>query len=522
LQNNTLQYQYDAVGNLVKLTYPDDKEVHYAYNEADQLIKVTDWASRETIYEYDPNGRLISTLRPNGTQMTRIYDEAGLLKQQKDVVVATGEVISWFDFSYDKAGNIVEEKSSPEADPDINLEMTYQAANRLATHDGDVVQFDADGNMTKGPLGGELVDFTFDSRNRLIQAGSTTYRYDAENQRIGVNQTQFVVNSQPNLSQVLVKEENGVKTFYVYGLGLIGEETGSEYTSYHFDLRGSTVALTNSTGQVTERFQYSPYGMLLSGDVIKTPFLFNGMYGVMTDGNGLYYMRARFYSPEMRRFVNQDILLGFVEDGQTLNRYAYVTGDPISKIDPFGLAEYCGECANEDCVFYEGNLCPTEPNSIDNFANGFYSYFRAYWRLFRDVWRRIGFSSQCEQDFTEMESEALSGLINELWNDPDFQQKVYNQLLEQIKDNKAALAGRVVANIIVTAAILRGKGGRKVALPVGLTLSTGAVMGDVRYYIEVAVKANQEIDTERLMEIIVSGEAGDFVKYYDVSCACRN
>jgi RHS repeat-associated protein len=337
-QGNTLQYEYDRVGNLVTLTYPDDRPVFYAYNDADQLIKVTDWANRETIYEYDPNGRLINTLRANGTKMTRIYDDVGLLKQQKDVVVATGEVISQFDFSYDKAGNIVEEKSSPEADPDINLEMTYQAANRLATHDGDVVQFDADGNMTKGPLGGELVDFAFDSRNRLIQAGSTTYRYDAENQRIGVNQTQLVVNSQPNLSQVLVKEENGVKTFYVYGLGLIGQETGSQYTNYHFDLRGSTVALTNSTGQVTERFQYSPYGVLLSGNAEKTPFLFNGMYGVMTDSNGLYYMRARFYSPEMRRFVNQDILLGFVEDGQTLNRYAYVTGNQVSFVDPFGLA----------------------------------------------------------------------------------------------------------------------------------------------------------------------------------------
>jgi RHS repeat-associated protein len=121
-------------------------------------------------------------------------------------------------------------------------------------------------------------------------------------------------------------------------LGLIGEETGSKYTSYHFDLRGSTIALTNSTGQITEKFQYSPYGVLLSSNAEKTPFLFNGMYGVMTDGNGLYYMRARFYSPEMRRFVNQDILLGFVEDGQTLNRYAFVTGRPVSFVDPFGLA----------------------------------------------------------------------------------------------------------------------------------------------------------------------------------------
>jgi RHS repeat-associated protein len=152
-------------------------------------------------------------------------------------------------------------------------------------------------------------------------------------------------------------------------LGLIGEETGSKYTSYHFDLRGSTIALTNSTGQITEKFQYSPYGVLLSSNAEKTPFLFNGMYGVMTDSNGLYYMRARFYSPEMRRFVNQDILLGFVEDGQTLNRYAYVTGDPISKIDPFGLSEYCGKCAigetegasGYDCLIYGGNLCNVQP-----------------------------------------------------------------------------------------------------------------------------------------------------------------
>jgi hypothetical protein len=101
-----------------------------------------------------------------------------------------------------------------------------------------------------------MADFVFDSRNRLIQAGDTVYRYDAENQRIGINQTQYIVNSQPALSQVLVKEENGQKTFYVYGLGLIGQEQSGKYLSDHFDLRGSTVALTNETGTVTKRFQY--------------------------------------------------------------------------------------------------------------------------------------------------------------------------------------------------------------------------------------------------------------------------
>jgi len=100
----------------------------------------------------------------------------------------------------------------------------------------------------------------------------------------------------------LVKTEaDGSSTYYVHGLGLIGQEQDGEYLTYHFDLRGSTVALTDETGNLVQRFQYSPYGMLLGGDASKTPFLFNGQYGVMTDNNGLYYMRARYYSPDILR-----------------------------------------------------------------------------------------------------------------------------------------------------------------------------------------------------------------------------
>jgi len=118
---------------------------------------------------------------------------------------------------------------------------------------------------------------------------------------------------------------------------LIGQEADGDYTSYHFDFRGSTVALTDKDAQIIEQYQYSPYGLLLSGDSSKTPFLFNGKYGVMTDSNNLYYMRARFYNPEIKRFINQDILLGGIGEGQTLNRYVFVTGQPISFVDPFGL-----------------------------------------------------------------------------------------------------------------------------------------------------------------------------------------
>ncbi len=163
------------------------------------------------------------------------------------------------------------------------------------------------------------------------------YQYDAENQRIAVDQTQYVINSQPVLSQVLVKTDNGQSTYYVYGLGLIGEESARNYVAYHYDFRGSTVALTDKNGQVIENIHYSPFGELLTQPTHNTPFLFNGMYGVMTGANGLNYMRARYYSADIRRFVNQDVLLGNIADGQSLNRFAFVTGNPVSFVDPFGL-----------------------------------------------------------------------------------------------------------------------------------------------------------------------------------------
>ena len=69
----------------------------------------------------------------------------------------------------------------------------------------------------------------------------------------------------------------------------------------------------------------------------KLRFLYNGRYGVETGANGLYYMRARYYNPQIKRFINRDIIDGSITDSQSLNKYSYVQGNPISLVDPFGL-----------------------------------------------------------------------------------------------------------------------------------------------------------------------------------------
>ena len=106
-----------------------------------------------------------------------------------------------------------------------------------------------------------------------------------------------------------------------------------------YDYRGSTVAITDDSGAVTATFEYDSYGKLINrtGESFVI-FGYNGRDGVITDANGLLYMRARYYSPELRRFINADIVPGEISDSTSLNRYAYVNGNPVSNIDPLGLS----------------------------------------------------------------------------------------------------------------------------------------------------------------------------------------
>jgi RHS repeat-associated protein len=189
--------------------------------------------------------------------------------------------------------------------------------------------------------------YSYDSRNRLISHGNYGYGYDAQNHRVSLtingNATKYSINPNAKLSQLLeATKANGEKTIYIYGLGLLSQEINGKKLYYHYDLRGSTIALTDESGNIVDRWSYLPYGGLISHDKgnTKTPFLYNGRDGVMTDENGLYYMRARYYDPTIRRFINRDTLLGEIGKMATLNRFGYVNGNPVSGVDPSGTEVY--------------------------------------------------------------------------------------------------------------------------------------------------------------------------------------
>lgn len=155
-------------------------------------------------------------------------------------------------------------------------------------------------------------------------------------------------------------DKDGNITKYVYGKGLISQENKDGYRNFHFDLRGSTIALTDENGKITSRYGYSTYGQVTAENE-ETSFMYNGRDGVMKDSNGLLYMRARYYMPDMMRFTSADKVKGTVMEPATLNRYAYVEGNPISKVDPSGYSSQPGSVgAKLSSVGYKNRVLTAE------------------------------------------------------------------------------------------------------------------------------------------------------------------
>jgi RHS repeat-associated protein len=342
---NLIQYRYDASGNMTNLVYPGGKNVFYSFDSNNRMTNVTDWAGRKTSVAYDLDGRITSIIRPNGTQRLINYDAAG---QSTNILeeTAVGFPIALFKFNWNNAAEVQWEFSAPQHNTNSpgTRTMTYDDDNRLATFNGSAVTSDLDGNLTGAPLtNGTFVTYAYDARNRLINVGGVTNAYDAANNRIGqtygTNTTAFVVNPNAKLPQVLMRIKNGVTNYYIYGVGLLYQVTETATVTntltYHYDFRGSTVALTDDNGNVTDRIEYSAYGSLTYriGNT-DTPFLFNGRYGVQTDPNGLLFMKARYYNPYLCRFLNPDPS-GFAGG---LNFYAYGNGNPVSYLDPSGFS----------------------------------------------------------------------------------------------------------------------------------------------------------------------------------------
>jgi len=138
------------------------------------------------------------------------------------------------------------------------------------------------------------------------------------------------------------------QTTVTYSGGLPGT---SETLAFGYDGRGSTRLLTDrygslaTVGGVRQLLDYDAYGNLLnmSVDAAGTRLLYNGeMFEVAI---GQQYLRAGWYDPTTGLFNRLDPFVGNLEDPQTLHKYLYAHGDPVTFTDPSGLLSMGGLAA---------------------------------------------------------------------------------------------------------------------------------------------------------------------------------
>jgi len=93
-----------------------------------------------------------------------------------------------------------------------------------------------------------------------------------------------------------------------------------------------TSLMTDTNGDSLGTIKYYPYGGARSGDV-PTDKKFTGQ---RLDSTGLYYYGARYYDPEIGRFISADTVVPNPANPQSLNRYTYCFNNPLKYIDPTG------------------------------------------------------------------------------------------------------------------------------------------------------------------------------------------
>ncbi len=381
-----LDYTYDAAGRRIRMVDQDGFTVNYAYDAVGRLAGLTDGTGALIAdHTYDAVGRVARKDLGNGTFTTYQYDAASKLLHLVNHA-PDGAVNSRFDYTYDALGrrtsmatldghwtyeydatsqltHAVFDSVNP-AVPDQDLLYEYDAlGNRVRTVENGVTTayvsnnmnqytsvgtgqhvYDADGNLISVIDGSETATYTYNDENQLISvvtsAGTWNYEYDSLGNRVAVvrdgQRTEYLLD--PTGLVDVVGEYDGDGSLianYTHGLGLISRTDATGPAYYDFDAIGSTVGLTATGDGYQNRYSYLPFGeALVSSGATPNPFGFAGQFGVMQDGNGLDFMRVRFYSLAEGRFSSQDPI-GLL--GGDVNLYRYVANTPLNLIDPTGL-----------------------------------------------------------------------------------------------------------------------------------------------------------------------------------------
>jgi RHS repeat-associated protein len=392
-----IEYSYDAANNRTAVKVPSG-QTSYSFDEQNRLKTVTDPQAGVTTYTYDLAGNLIKTTLANGTTETREYDllnrllylqnsnSSGVINSFRYSLDKVGNRLSvveqdgsstplttsrTLNYDYDALYRLLKEEII--SDTTRTISYSYDAvSNRLTRNDSlegnTVYEYDGNDRLLKEVTNGVTTTYTYDNNGntltKTVGTAKTTYEWDIENRLVGADtdgdgvndvtneydgdgvrirqtvageETRFLVDKNRDYAQVLEEYTPSkiIKASYIYGHDLISQLRDTERSFYHVDGLGSTRALTDINGLLTDAYAYEAFGEIIKqlGNT-QNSYLFAGE---QRDPNlGLDYLRARYLNVNTGRFYGRDPFKGLYRNPITLNKYIYAGNNPTNFTDPSG------------------------------------------------------------------------------------------------------------------------------------------------------------------------------------------
>ncbi|WP_347324087.1 RHS repeat domain-containing protein, partial [Paenibacillus wenxiniae] len=256
-------------------------------------------------YQYDNNGNITSVTEQvkDGTPQTSTYSY-DKLSRLTGVKRADGTETG---YSYDLRGNRLTQKDTRDLPVEKAVNYRYDLQNTLISVTKDSVKtalnYLPDGLRWKKTNGSKV----------------TQYSYNGANQVIGDQTSNGTISSYIRGDRVLVKKDlTNQKDYY-----------------YLYNGHGDVVQMAGTDGSLVNSYQYDEWGNLTQQkETVANEFKYAGeTYDAET---GLYYLKARYYDPNVGRFLNEDTVEGQIDNPLSLNIYSYVQGNPLRYTDPTG------------------------------------------------------------------------------------------------------------------------------------------------------------------------------------------
>ena len=364
-------YQYDLAGRRTQMTYPDGYYLNYDYLTTGEVQKIrangaTTGINVLATYAYDALGNRTSLTLGNGVVTTYGLDPVSRLASLTHDLAGTGNDLTKT-FAYDPASQITSETRSNDAYAwtgavNVNRGYSPNSLNQYASVAGTNFSYDANGNLTSDGTN----TFGYDAENKLTSAtvggGAASLSYDPTGRLWDVVKGSTDLRFFYDGDHMAAHYDSSGNLQYRYIFGPGADEPLLQYgptgirTWYTADERGSIISDSNDSGTVGGVNTYDEYG--IPGSANSGRFQYTGQMWVSE--LGMYFYKARAYSPTLGRFMQTDPI-GY---GDGMNWYAYTHNNPVNGTDPSGLATIVIQkyvCITVDEPPHEGQAAAPAP-----------------------------------------------------------------------------------------------------------------------------------------------------------------